>query len=392
MKILFLSESYYPHLSGVPVVVQYLAEGLTGRHQVSVATSIAPNDKLPFEDEYNGVKIFRFVINRDIAKRLKGDLQGLQQFVLRGNYDVIVVECGQASTTDAILPIMKDIKAPCVLHAHGLSGLLGRPFAIKSDFKHTIGNTYNWLRMQLYYGHSFKRQCRYFDASISLTPTDSGYNYLSRHITKNYVLGNAAEDMFFEQSSEKFDVPTEGKPYLVSIANYQVIKDQLNMLRQFYLSSFKDYALVLIGREENEYYNQVKEEKKRLDYSYGERTVVMLTNIDRKYFPFILDNASVYLVTSLTEVFSISIIEAMARSVPFISTNVGNARELPGGVVVDNVHDMHTAIDTLLSNDNRRRELGAEAREYAFKNCRRETAVEKLENILNEVIKNKQNK
>ena len=392
MNILFVSESYYPQFSGVPVVVQYLAEGLMGRHQVSVATSIAPNEKLPFEDEYNGVKIFRFVIYRDIAKRLKGDLQGLQQFVLRGNYDVIVIECGQASTTDAILPIMKDIKAPCVLHAHGLSGLLGRPFAIKSDFKHTIGNTYNCLRMQLYYGHTFKRQFRYFAASISLTPTDSGYNYLSRHITKNYVLGNAAEDMFFEQDSEKFDVPTEGKPYLVSIANYTVVKNQIEMLREFYASNSEDYALVMIGSKETVYYHQLLREKAELDKKYGERTVLALTNVNRKFFPSILEDASAYLVSSTYEEFSISIIEAMARSVPFISTNVGNARELPGGVVVDNVHDMHTAIDALLSNDNRRRELGAEAREYAFKNCRRETAVEKMEDILNEVIKNKQNK
>lgn len=389
MNILFLSESYYPQFSGVPVVVQYLAEGLTGQHHVSVATSIAPNDKLPFVDEQNGVKIFRFVIYRNIAKRLRGDLKGLQQFVLRGQYDVIVIECGQAATTDALLPIMKDIKAPCVLHAHGLSGLLGRPFAIKSDLKHTIGNTYNWLRMQRYYGYTFKRQCKHFAASISLTATDSGYNYLAKHITKNYVLGNAAEDMFFEQTTNRFNLPTDGMPYLISIANYQVVKNQLNMLRQFYLSTFKFYALVMIGRQKNEYYNQVVEEKKLLDKRYGERNVVMLTGIPRRYFPSILDNATAYLVTSTTEQFSISIIEAMARSVPFISTNVGNAKELPGGIVVDDVHDMHTAIDTLLSNENRRRELGAEAREYAFKHCRRLAAVDKLEMILNEVISNK---
>ena len=28
MKILFVSESYYPYQSGVPMVVKYLAEGL----------------------------------------------------------------------------------------------------------------------------------------------------------------------------------------------------------------------------------------------------------------------------------------------------------------------------------------------------------------------------
>lgn len=389
MNILFVSESYYPQFSGVPVVVQYLAEGLTGRHQVSVATSVAPNDQLPLEDEHNGVKIFRFVIYRDIAKRLKGDLGGLQQFVLNGSYDVIVIECGQAATTDTLLPIMKDIKVPCVLHAHGLSGLLGRPFAIKSDLKHTIGNTYNWFRMQRYYGYTFKRQCKYFAASICLTATDSGYNYLSKHIKKNYVLGNAAEDMFFEQASEFFDVPTEGKPYLISIANYTVVKNQIEMMREFYASKNKNHALVMIGSKQTEYHQQLLQEKIMLDKKYGERTVLALIGIDRRFFPSILDGASAYLVSSTYEEFSISIIEAMARSVPFISTNVGNAKELPGGIVVNDVHNMHTAIDALLSNEKRRKELGVAAHDYAFKHCRRKSAVDKLERILNEVINKK---
>lgn len=387
-SILFVSESYYPQLSGVPIVVQYLAEGLVTKYKVSVVTSISPDDKLSNEDELKGVSIYRFVIYRDIAKRLKGDLVGLQQFVLNGDYDVIVMECGQAATTDSLLPIMKDIKVPCVLHAHGLSGLVGHPFTIKADLKHTIGNTYNWLRMRRYYSHTFKRQCKYFAASICLTATDSGYNYLSKHIKKNYVLGNAAEDIFFERASEQFDVPTEGKPYLISIANYTVVKNQIDMLREFYVSKTKNYALVMIGSKQTEYLKQVLQEKDTLDKQYGERTVVALTGVDRNCFPTILDGATGYLVSSTYEEFSISIIEAMARSVPFISTNVGNAKELPGGIVVNDVHNMHTAIDTLLSDENRRRELGAQAREYAFKFCRRKTAVEKLESILNEIVNN----
>lgn len=389
MNILFVTESYYPKLSGVPVVVKYLAEGLTDRHQVSVATSIAPYEKLHYKDEHNGVSISRFVIYRDVVKRLRGNIQGLQLLVLSGDYDVIVIECGQAATTDALLPVMKDIKVPCVLHAHGLSGLLGKPFAIKSDFKHTIGNTYNWLRMRLYYGLTFKRQCKYFAASISLTSNDSGYSYLSKHIASNYVLGNAAEDMFFEHSSDRFDVPTDGKPYLISIANYTVVKNQIEMLREFYASKQKDYALVMIGSKKTPYYHRLMQEKIALDKQYGKRFIAVLTDVDRKYFPNILDGASGYLVSSTYEEFSISIIEAMARSVPFISTNVGNAKELPGGIVIEDIHNMHTAIDALLSNEQQRKKLGEEAKVYAYKHCRRQAAINQLEIILNEVISNK---
>lgn len=387
MNILFVSEDYYPHLSGVPVVVKYLAEGLAEKHQVTVATSISPSDDLPAEDILNGVKIFRFVVYRNLAKLLHGDIRGLQQFVLNGNYDVIVIECGQAATTDALLPVMEQVKVPCVLHAHGLSGLLSKPFALKSDYKHTIGNTYNWLRMQFYYGYTFKRQCKHYAASISLTSCDSGYDYLSKHIAKNYVLCNAADDIFFRETKEHYILSVEDKPYLISIANYTVVKSQLDMLREFYLSDKRDYALIMIGSKKTAYYNRLLQEKRRLDKQYGGRTVLMLTGVDRKFFPRILDRASGYLVSSTYEEFSISIIEAMARRVPFVSTDVGNARELPGGIVVDDVHQMHTTIESLLSDERKRIQLGEQGKQYAFEHCRRQAAVDKLEQILYEVIK-----
>ena len=52
MKILFVSESYYPYQSGVPMVVKYLAEGLAVDNEVTVATSISPTEELPVGDEY----------------------------------------------------------------------------------------------------------------------------------------------------------------------------------------------------------------------------------------------------------------------------------------------------------------------------------------------------
>lgn len=52
--------------------------------------------------------------------------------------------------------------------------------------------------MQKYYRYTFKNACRHFAASISLTNSDSGYAYLAKNINENYVLGNAAEDMFFK--------------------------------------------------------------------------------------------------------------------------------------------------------------------------------------------------
>ncbi len=391
MKILFVSEKYYPYLSGVPMVVKYLAEGLAINNEITVATSISPTEKLPAIDEHNGVHIRRFVLWHNLAKRVKGDLPGIQGFVLDNFFDIIIIECGQAMTTDALLPVMALIKAPCILHAHGLSGLLCKPFSLKSDLKHTIGNTYNWIRMQLYYRLTFKCQCRHFAASISLTEFDSGYDYVTKNIRNNYVLCNAADDMFFEEAKESYKLLTEGKPYLISIANYSIVKNQIEMMREFYKSKHKEYALVMIGSTKTSYYYKLQKAKAELDKQYGEHAVFMLTNINRKYFPYILDNASAYLISSTHEEFSISMIEAMARSLPFISTNVGNAKQLPGGMVVDDIHNMHSAIDAMLDDDKERIRLGKEGKLYTFGNCRRHTAVDKLESIIREVLTTKKN-
>ena len=58
MKILFLSENYFPNVSGVPVVVRYLAEGLANLgHQVSIATSNFKN--CPEKEVIGGVTVYR---------------------------------------------------------------------------------------------------------------------------------------------------------------------------------------------------------------------------------------------------------------------------------------------------------------------------------------------
>lgn len=387
MKILFISESYYPLISGVPVVVKYLAEGLAHTHNVSIATSVQAGSSLTRKENLNGVEINRFVLYYDIFKRVRGEINAYRSFVLNSDYDIIIDECAQTCTTDALLPVLNQIKSHFVLHAHGLSGLSVKPVEIKADFKHTIGNTYYWILMKYYYGFRFKRAARHINASISLSKVDSGYSYLCKLIHNNYVLGNAAEDIFFEPSTIPNPINLK-EPYVVSIANYCVVKNQINLLRQFFKCKQKTIALVLIGSQKNDYYYQLLEEKSKLEKIYGQRNILILDGIDRKYFPRILDDAKAYLVSSLHEEYSISIIEAMARETPYISTNVGNVSQLPGGVVCNMIEDFPEIIDRIVADDKLKNKLGREAKEYAFNNCRRSIAVEKLNNYINEIMKN----
>ena len=68
MKILFSLTYYYPHISGLTIYAQRLAEALVARgHQVTVLTS-QHNSELPREDKHEGVRIVRVPVSFRLGK------------------------------------------------------------------------------------------------------------------------------------------------------------------------------------------------------------------------------------------------------------------------------------------------------------------------------------
>ena len=121
MKILFLTENYFPLVSGVPIVVKYLAEGLCKRgHDVTVVTQKPENS--PKNEIINGVKVFRFNIWRDWKHFYKGDIQSYLDFVINSRAEVNIIECAECITTDVLLPHLKKLYGKVLFHSHGLSG------------------------------------------------------------------------------------------------------------------------------------------------------------------------------------------------------------------------------------------------------------------------------
>lgn len=391
MKILFLPASYFPNVSGVPVVVKYLAEGLSSKgHDVAVATQSFMEE--PLEDVIDGVKVYRFKIWKDWKHCYKGDLNGFVKFVINYKADVNILECTQCITTDTLLPYLKYIRGRKYFHIHGISGLSphNRLFQIKSDVKHTIGNTINWFSSQFYFGYKLRRAMPLFDSTICLSTNDDGFEYVKRHSRKNYVLDNAAENMFYDEQFCQRDVlgkyvKLANSRFMMSCANYSYIKNQQGIITEYFLSdSSKDTSLICIGLINNEYYESCKKLVSELEEKFGKRDIHLLYGVERNDIPAIINKSSIYLVGSYLEQYSISIIEAMSQSVPFISTNVGNARLLPGGITINRMGQMHQVIDRLLSDEKMYKDLSDKGRKYAYDNCRISVAVDKLERIISE--------
>lgn len=383
MKILFLVESYYPKTSGVPVVVQYLAEGLVNRgHDVSVATtSVKDRDT---EEVYNGVHIYRFSLRKTLMKRYVGEIDRYRDFVISQHADANVFECSECVTTDVLLPVLSKINGKKIFHSHGFAGKLLPLFRWNVNLKYSLGNTYNWFRFKWYYGYYFKKHVAKFDATICLSDIDSSKQWLEKNAKKLYVLQNAVDGMFLEATNKANIFPFNhfSKPYLVSVATYSKQKNQIGILHEFYKVK-TDCTLVFVGPIETNYYDLLNSELGKLQAKYGKgKNVYILLRIPRKEIPNVIGNASLYLCGSKFEEYSISLIETMAKGVPFISTNVGNARILPGGITIDNISEMHTQIDRLLTDKKAYNKLSTAGKTFVSANCRRDKAVEKLEKII----------
>lgn len=391
MNILILSENYFPYVSGVPVVVKYLAEGLQKLgDNVSIATASCAN--APSEEIYNGISIYRFNVYKNFFHNYNGDIGEYISFVTNFKADVVIIQCSQCVTTDVLLPHLSKIKGKLIFHSHGFSGLESPFFSFRPNLKHTLGTTYNWFESQFYFYYKLRKAIKFFDTTLCLSPVDNSMPYLEKYAKSVHVLDNAADEMFFDSlycnNTEviKKYADLENDKFVISCANYQFVKDQISIIDQYYQSSSsKETSLVCIGSQQNSYYEECQAKVVQNEKKYGHRDVHLLVGVPRTDIPALINSAKLYIVASRCERYSISIIEAMSQGVPFISTNVGNAKVLPGGITVDSVSDINCKIDFLLNNKEEYNKYSEGGKSFAYANCRIEAVVSKLNKIIKDL-------
>lgn len=385
MKILFTSFAYAPETSGVPIVVQYLAEGLVkSGHCVSIATRKNGHNYCD-KESINGVNVFRFEIGQDLFKRNIGDIITYINFVITYPKDVLIMECVQCHTTDILLPHLNEMNCKVVLHSHGGPGIRQKMFHWDTNIVHSIGNTHNWMRWKKYYGQTLPVASKYIDVAICLSLCASDLEYMNAHMKKVCILENAANDIFFDKvnystgTSPVFQL--KSSEYILCIANYVPNKCQLDIVKAFGRMKNQDCALVLIGSSTNEYFKRVKKEVDRVVESTG-KEIKMLCGVDRRYFPAIISQAKIFVMASEHEEYPVSLIEAMACGTPFVSTNAGCSRILPGGVTVVDRRDLPVFLNVVESDPFMLNQLGTQGQVYANSNNTIPQIISHLEEII----------
>lgn len=375
--------TYYPYTDGLQGVTQYQAEGLVKRgHDVTVITSFHPD--APESETHNGVHIIRMDY-RTVHGVYRGDKNAYVKKVLElsEHMDVVIPIGMQAAQTDWILPHIKEIKCKKVLYLHGMAEFRWHKHNFKSLF--SIGSKlWNNIRWRtLYYGSI--RHMRQFDAVMQLHRFDPAYTFCEKNrISKCYVIENAVNSDFFADGL----LPPEtlsGK-YVICVANYLRGKNQRMCLEAFYRADSREYELVFIGSEETDYLEELKRYDRELSERYGHRQVRFLVRVPRKEIASYVRNASAYLFSSISEKYPVSIAESMAAGVPFVTTEVGCVRYLPGGLIAKDVKEMAYMLELLLKNRKLAESYGRAGKEYAMKYMNENRNVNLFEQDLMEII------
>lgn len=393
MKIIFIGDSYIPQSCGMTSVIKYLAEGLASKgHNITV---IANDSKQIYEREscIANVKVIRFSIKRDKFYHTYGDTDNLVRFVKESGADAIVFESLGSVPCDVFLKYdLKDFPGVKLLHSHGDPYATLKPFVFKNGIHFFFANLKSYLLLGRMFSNSYPKYISQQDIVLLLSKCCSDYPVISKNASRYDVLGNAVDDMFFDENCTPFSLNIKHSKYIISIASYYELKNQKEIVENYLKSDMQDVSLVLIGTARTVYYDDVKSMADAGVQKNKNKDILMLTNIDRKYFPYILRNASLYVVASRKEEFSISLAEAMTSGLPFISTNVGNAKELPGGIVIKHLNNLAKAMQLMFVDDNKRKTYGLAAKEYASSHFKQSEAVNKLESIIRFLINEKQKK
>lgn len=382
MRVLYTVSTYIPHMDGIQAVTSYLAEGLVKKgHSVDLITYeySALTDKK--EEVINGVRVMRFPA-KTVHMRHRGDKAGYQKMIVENqkNYDVLINVGSQTAFTDWLLPIMDQIHIPKVLHLHSMWDfkLHKHDFdSLRSLASKVLGNI-RWGGYFIWNKKAFKQ----YDAVLQLHVKDYSYAFFKKVFgIDSLALENAAEEPFFETDG------VQKEKIILNVSNYYKRKNQLQCIKVFEESNLDgDWKLVLVGSKDNAYYKKLKHYcETALDPRKRDR-VILHVGMPRQKIVELVKSSSIYMMTSLWEGFPISILEAMAAGVPYISSDVGIVKHLGGGRIARSQDEFVKALEQLASDKAYRETLGEEGRKEACQRYRISKKVDQLEEILQSLV------
>ncbi len=347
MRILHTANTYAPLLDGVAEVVRNISERLAQRgHEVHVATSGLSSGSLYAESR--GVHVHRFSVRGNLALGMHGEIEKYCEFVGTGSWDILVNHGLHVWPTDALVKQIGSYRWSSVLVTHGLVDEHPSFREYYSTIPRHLLNYSKWIRVSSCSG----------EAAYS-----KAFNLPVPPVINN---GVDMDDWVRSPLGLRRRWGVGQKPWVVNVSNHSPLKGHDVFFRL--ADSLKDlgaYFTLVAGS-----YPMAKWGLGRFGISGGcayqcklrsiksPDTVDLRVNRPREEVISAIREADLMVSTSKKEANSLALLESMAAGVPWISFDVGSARENRGGVVVRDVDEMGRVVSELARSPELRRSLG----------------------------------
>ncbi len=330
MKILHTVEFYHPSKGGAQEVVRQISERLVGLgHDVTVATTRIPGRCAA---SLNGVKIREFDISGNQVRGFKGDVEAYQQFIAQSGFDVVMNYAAQQWATDLCLPILNQIQAKKVLVPCGFSGLFDEAY---SDYFKQMPA---WLRQ--------------YDSSVYLSNDYRDIAFARNNgISKIRVIPNGCGKDEFEASPsvdirKRLGIPLDHF-LILHVGSHTGLKGHREIFKIFERSSVTQATLLLVANPMGPGCARSCQLKSWIaslsPRGFIKNKKVFVEDLSRQETLAAYHAADLFLFPSNIECSPLVLFEAMASKTPFLTTDVGNSREIiewgGGGMLLPTYRD-----------------------------------------------------
>lgn len=317
MKILHTVEFYTPSLGGAQEVVRQLSERMAaGGHEVTVATTRLPERQSRL---INDVNIEEFDVSGNEVRGYEGgDIERYKQFLQDSDFDVIMNYAVQQWATDLFIEVMDRVKGGKVLVPCGFSGL--------------------YLPEYKDYFAKMPQILKSYDATVYLSNDYRDINFARQHGIKNtHVIPNGAgADEFLAENLPDVRQQLAIKDsdfFIFSVGSHTGSKGHAEAIEIFKRADIQDAVLVI---EANSFGGGCTQACRRAARWFGfnprarrQRKRLIVTSLpDRQAVVAAYRQADLFLFPSNIEASPLVLFESMAAKLPFLSTDVGNAKEI----------------------------------------------------------------
>jgi glycosyltransferase involved in cell wall biosynthesis len=403
-----------PSRNGMQEVVTQLSRRLVEKgHQVTVVTSY---DERRTSEIIDGVSILGFKINGNYSLGINGEIEKFYAFLKENEFDIITNFAAQQWATDLVLPILNDFPSKKIFVPTGFSGFYN-PF-------HKV------------YFEKMQEWIKGYDANVFLSNDYRDINFARDNNAKNIVvIPNGADKDEFEKNNltkrevfDKLNIPRDSF-VILTVGSHTGLKGHDESIAIFKKLVTKNTFLCVVGNSQkltvryfikaiakmvlSPFIERIKPDcylsckMKTFWFNVSLQSIlkskkILNLNLSRTDTISLYKTADLFLFPSNIECSPIVLFECGAAKLPFLSSDVGNSKEIiswtQGGELMktykDNNGNSHVHIEeasnqlmNLYCDSLKRKTLGENGYKSHLSTYNWESITDKYEELYTSLLK-----